>query len=60
MPTLCLGEAIVDLVCEHPVADLAEADSFVPHLGGAVANVAVGAARCGAEVALAGGTGDDP
>ena len=60
MPTLCLGEAIVDLVCERPVADLAEADSFAPHLGGAVANVAVGAARCGAEVALAGGAGDDP
>src|SRR5204862_6704968 len=58
--TRCLGEAIVDLVCERPVADLAEADSFAPHLGGAVANVAVAAARAGADVALAGGAGDDP
>ena len=60
MPTLCLGEALVDLVCERPVASLAEADSFVPHFGGATANVAVTAARTGAEVALAGGAGEDP
>jgi sugar/nucleoside kinase (ribokinase family) len=56
---LCLGEAIVDLVCERPVRDLSEARAFVPHCGGAVANAAVVAARCGAEVSLAGGVGDD-
>jgi fructokinase len=56
---LCLGEALVDLVCERPAAGLAEADAFVPHFGGAVANVAVFAARAGASVALAGGVGDD-
>ena len=59
VPTLCLGEALVDLVCEHPASGLAEADSFVPHFGGAVANVTVTAARLGASVALAGGAGDD-
>jgi fructokinase len=59
VPTLCLGEALVDLVCERPVPDLAHADAFVPHFGGAVANVAVAAARIGAPVALAGGAGDD-
>ena len=59
MSVLCLGEAIIDLFCERPVASLAEADSFVPHCGGAVANAAVTAARCGAEVSLAGGVGDD-
>lgn len=57
--TLCLGEALVDLICERPLADPADADAFVPHFGGAVANVAVIAARAGAEVALAGGAGDD-
>ncbi len=57
--TLCLGEALVDLICERPIEDLAQADSFSPHLGGVVANVAVAAARCGAPVALAGGAGDD-
>jgi fructokinase len=59
MAVLCLGEALVDLVCEHPVASLAEADAFVPHPGGAMANVAVTAARHGARVALAGGAGED-
>ena len=59
MRTLMLGEALVDLICERPVASLTDADAFVPHFGGAVANVAVGAARLGADVALAGGAGDD-
>jgi fructokinase len=59
MTTLCLGEALVDLICPHPVDDVSEADSFVPRFGGAVANVAVVAARHGARVALAGGAGED-
>ncbi len=57
--TLCLGEALVDLVTEAPVGSLADARTFVPHAGGAVANVCVVAARHGARVALAGGAGDD-
>jgi sugar/nucleoside kinase (ribokinase family) len=59
MRILCLGEALVDLICERPVEGLTGADAFAPHFGGAVANVAVGAARRGARVALAGGAGDD-
>lgn len=59
MKTLLLGEALVDLVCEQPVASLTGAPSFVPHLGGSPANVAVTAARLGAQVALAGGVGAD-
>jgi sugar/nucleoside kinase (ribokinase family) len=57
--TLCLGEALVDLICERPIERLSAADAFVPHFGGAVSNVAVVAARYGAGVALAGGAGDD-
>src|SRR3712207_4018143 len=57
--TLLLGEALVDLICEGPVASLPQADAFVPHFGGAVANVAVGAARQGANGELAGGVGAD-
>jgi len=56
---LCLGEALVDLICETPVEGLAGAGAFVPHFGGAVANVALLAAREGARVSLAGGVGDD-
>ncbi len=57
--TLCLGEALVDLICEQPVQSVEEAPAFVPHAGGAVANVAVVASRAGANVALAGGAGED-
>jgi sugar/nucleoside kinase (ribokinase family) len=56
---LCLGEAIVDLVCERELAEPGEADQFVPHPGGALANVAVAAQRAGAQAALLGGIGDD-
>jgi sugar/nucleoside kinase (ribokinase family) len=59
MTTLCLGEALVDLICRRPVDEVAEAEAFVPTFGGAVANVAVVAARLGARVALAGGVGQD-
>ncbi len=60
MTILCLGEAIVDLVCEEPVATPEDARAFVPHPGGALANVAVAAGRAGADAALLGGVGDDP
>lgn len=56
---MCLGEALVDMICERPVARLGQADMFVPHLGGVVANVALLAARAGAATALVGGVGDD-
>ncbi|MBO0767374.1 MAG: hypothetical protein J2O48_01690 [Solirubrobacterales bacterium] len=56
---LCLGEALVDLICQRPVEGLGQADSFVPHFGGAVANVAMLLARAGVKVALAGGAGAD-
>jgi fructokinase len=63
---LCLGEALVDLICEQALDGRADLPirpdrrvSFVPHFGGAVANVALLAAREGAAVSLAGGVGDD-
>ena len=55
----CLGEALVDLICERPAPSLAEAESFTPHFGGALANVAVAASRAGADAGLAGAAGDD-
>jgi sugar/nucleoside kinase (ribokinase family) len=56
---LCLGEAIVDLVCERRTAAIEAADSFRPYSGGVMANIAVAARRGGAPAALAGGVGDD-
>lgn len=58
-PILCLGEALVDFVCERPVSSLAEADFFVPRMGGSLANIAVCAARFGGRVEMVGGAGDD-
>jgi sugar/nucleoside kinase (ribokinase family) len=57
--TLCLGEAMVDLICERPGASFAEADRFAAHLGGVTANTAVFAARAGASAVIAGAVGDD-
>lgn len=57
--TLCLGDALVDMVGQQAGAALAETDHFSPHFGGTAANVALVAARAGARVALAGGAGDD-
>jgi sugar/nucleoside kinase (ribokinase family) len=59
MTIACLGEALVDLVCERELSEPGEADHFVPHPGGALANVAVAARRAGAEVVLVGGVGAD-
>lgn len=56
---VCLGEGLVDLICERPAASIADADSFTPYFGGALANVAVAAARAGADASLAGAAGDD-
>lgn len=56
---LCLGEGLVDLICERPVRSLIEAESFKPHFGGALANVAVAARRAGADAGLAGAAGAD-
>lgn len=58
-PLVCLGEALVDLICAEPVADVVDARRFEVHFGGALSNVAVAASRAGADVALAGGAGAD-
>jgi fructokinase len=58
-PVLFLGETLADLICERRLESWSQADSFVPHCGGAPTNAAIVSARCGAQVALAGGVGDD-
>ncbi len=56
---VCLGEALVDLICPDRIGDRIAATHFEVHFGGALANVAVAAARAGAPTALAGGCGND-
>jgi sugar/nucleoside kinase (ribokinase family) len=57
--TLCLGEALVDMIGEAPAPSVSAVERFEPHFGGATANIAVVCARAGAPVALAGAAGDD-
>jgi sugar/nucleoside kinase (ribokinase family) len=57
--TLCLGEALVDMIGEAPAPSVSAVERFEPHFGGATANVAVFAARAGASVSLAGAAGGD-
>jgi fructokinase len=58
-PILCLGEAIVDLICERRLEPGEAPDAFLPHHGGALPNVAAAAVRGGAKAALVGGVGSD-
>jgi fructokinase len=57
---VCFGEVLVDFVAEDATSSLSAAPSFTPRFGGSQANVAVGAARFGADSAFVGGAGDDP
>lgn len=58
-PILSVGEAIVDLICERYLNLGEAARSFVPHHGGAPANVAAAVARHGTRASLLSGVGRD-
>lgn len=58
-PIACLGEAIVDLICERNLEPGEAPGPFVPYPGGALANVAVAISRSGCPAALVGGVGGD-
>lgn len=53
------GEALVDLFGEPRGSSVDAAERFVPHLGGALANVALTCARLGASVRFVGAVGRD-
>lgn len=56
---ICMGEILVDLIASPRVDALEKAAHFVPHPGGAPANVAVGVQRLGVRSAFAGMVGRD-
>lgn len=56
----CVGRLAVDLYGEQLGADLTAARSFRRSVGGSSANVAIGLARLGRNVALVSRVGDDP
>jgi len=55
---LCFGEALIDFHAQ-PAADASSPPAYLPHAGGAPANVAVAAAKLGAHAAFAGMLGAD-
>ena len=59
MDIVCLGELLVDMFPAEIGRSLVEVSAFRPKPGGAPANVAVAAARLGAQSAFIGKVGDD-
>ena len=59
MDIVCLGELLVDMFPAEVGRRLAEVSAFHPKPGGAPANVAVAAARLGAQSAFIGKVGDE-
>ena len=59
MDILCLGEVLIDMFPAEVGRPLAEVSAFRPKPGGAPANVAVAAARLGAESGFIGKVGND-
>jgi len=60
MDIVCLGELLVDMFPAELGRTHAEVSAYRPVPGGAPANVAVAAARLGAQAAFIGKVGDDP
>lgn len=60
MKVLCIGEALIDMICTDKGSTLAEGSHFLKKPGGAPTNVAAAIAALGGDVALAAKVGDDP
>lgn len=56
---LCFGEALIDLYASPLDAPAAEATAFIPHVGGAPANVAITLGRLGVPARFVGAVGRD-
>ncbi|MBI5371170.1 MAG: carbohydrate kinase [Sphingobacteriales bacterium] len=57
---LCIGEALIDMICTDKGKSLAEGDNFLKKPGGAPTNVAAAIAALGGQVELAAKVGVDP
>jgi len=57
---LCIGEALIDMICTDTGSALADGNNFIKKPGGAPTNVAAAIGALGGEVWLAAKTGIDP
>lgn len=57
---LCIGEALIDMICTDKGRALSEGDHFLKKAGGAPTNVAAAIAALGGEVDLVARVGTDP
>ncbi|HMO61218.1 MAG TPA: carbohydrate kinase [Ferruginibacter sp.] len=57
---LCIGEALIDMICTDKGTSLSEGENFLKKLGGAPTNVAAAIAALGGKVALCAKVGADP
>ena len=57
---LCIGEALIDMICVEKGKSLSEGNNFLKKTGGAPTNVAAAIAALGGEVELAVKVGTDP
>lgn len=60
MKVLCIGEALIDMICTDRGTSLSKGQNFLKKAGGAPANVAAAIAALGAEVDMAAKVGRDP
>lgn len=60
MKILCIGEALIDMICTDTGMPLSEGEHFLKKPGGAPTNVAAAIAALGGEVDLAAKVGNDP
>lgn len=60
MKILCIGEALIDMICTNKGKSLSVGNNFLKKPGGAPTNVAAAIAALGGNVALAAKVGDDP
>ncbi len=60
MKILCIGEALIDMICTDKGSSLSQGQHFLKKPGGAPTNVAAAVAALGGEVELAAKVGRDP
>lgn len=60
MKILCIGEALIDMICTDRSVSLSDGQHFLKKAGGAPANVAAAIAALGGQVDMAAKVGKDP